>query len=253
MDYAKSWNREITNSKGFSCSYIGNDMIATAPIQDVCYGFSKMEDDSLLMAGDCNLGSATNDREITVNETYVDYQRPENLKASTKEYNEMVFKREQNGERKQPDYLLVFKKNGKTSNIEKTLKAVDDFRKEGLDLPIVVVDVEKCIESEKNKIENMINEAQQTNNKEMLKEAEKKVITNSKTDANAFKTMWSKWRDVYNKVTTNVKNIVDKSLYERSYMETRLKERKEVSAQIVQVQKEMIKGIQEKGDEVNER
>lgn len=253
MDYAKSWNREITNSKGFSCSYIGNDMIATAPVQDVCYGFSTMENNSLLMAGDCNLGSATNDREITVNETYVDYQRPQNLKESTKEYNEMVFKREQNGERKQPDYLLVFKKDGKAQNLKQTLKAVDDFKKEGLDLPIVVVDVEKCIESEKNKIENMISVAEQTNNKDMLKEAERKIKTNSKTNANAFSRIWNKCRDVYDKVSTNVKNIVDKSVYEKSYKETRPEERMEISSEIVQVQKEIIKNTQEKGVESYER
>ena len=70
-NYAKSWNREITNSKGFSCSYIGNDMLRHVHTSTVYYGFSKMENDSLLLAGSENLGSATNKNELVINNNSV--------------------------------------------------------------------------------------------------------------------------------------------------------------------------------------
>ena len=254
-DYAKSWNREITNSKGFSCSYIGNDMIATAPINDVCYGFSKMENDSLLLSGSCNLGSATNPNELVVDKTYVDYQRPQDLKENTMDYNEMVFKREQNGERKQPDYLLVFKNGEKIPNMERTLKAVDDFKKEGIDLPIVVVDVERCIESEKSKVENMIKEAEEKNDPELWKEADKKLRTNSKTTAvrnsNIFRGCYDKLNSIYKQVFTNeIKNEkVEENIYKESYEQTGPEERKEEVSKIVQLQRKIMSII--KGKEVN--
>lgn len=258
-NYAKSWNREITNSRGFSCSYIGNDMIATAPIRDVCYGFSKMENDSLLLAGDRNLGSATNQNELVVNENYVDYQRPEDLKESTVEYNEMVFKREQNGERKQPDYLLAFKNDGKIANMEETLKAVDDFKKEGIDLPIVVVDVQRCIESEKTKIENMLTEAQKTNSKELLEAAEKKLNTNSKTtnvrNTGIFRDCFNKLNNLYSQVFTkdSKNNKVKEETYKESYEQTGVEERKEEASKIVQLKRKIMSIIKDKEVNENER
>lgn len=256
-DYAKAWNREITNSRGFSCSYIGNDMIASAPIKDVCYGFSKMENDSLLLAGSHNLGSATNQEELVIDKSYVDYQRPEYLKNSTIEHNEMVFKREQNGKRKQPDYLLLFKHDGKIPNMESTLKAVDDFKKAGIDLPIVVVDVERCIESEKLKVENLLKEAEEKNNPQLLEKAEQKLQCNSKTmyirNSNIFSGYYKKISSLYNQIFVNnpkSKNKVKEETYHEAYEQTEPEERREEVSKIVQLQRKIMAII--KGKEVNE-
>lgn len=59
----------------------------------------------------------------------------------------MDFRRIQEGKKKQPDYIVVFRKHGKIPNIDKAEKASKDF--EGL--PIVVIDVDECLASERKK------------------------------------------------------------------------------------------------------
>lgn len=61
----------------------------------------------------------------------------------------MDFRRIQGNTKKQPDYIVAFKQDGKIDNIDKILQAIDDW--EGT-LPIVIVDVDKCLESERGKI-----------------------------------------------------------------------------------------------------
>lgn len=64
----------------------------------------------------------------------------------------MDFNRIQDGIKKQPDYIIVFKKDGVIQELEKARKASKDWD----DMPIVVIDVEKCLESERKKVEEML-------------------------------------------------------------------------------------------------
>ena len=169
----------------------------------------------------------------------------------------MVFKREQNGKRKQPDYLLLFKHDGKIPNMESTLKAVDDFKKAGIDLPIVVVDVERCIESEKLKVENLLKEAEEKNNPQLLEKAEQKLQCNSKTmyirNSNIFSGYYKKISSLYNQIFVNnpkSKNKVKEETYHEAYEQTEPEERREEVSKIVQLQRKIMAII--KGKEVNE-
>lgn len=54
---------------------------------------------------------------------------------------EMDYRRIQGGVKKQPDYIVAFKRNGKIANIEEIIKASKNW--EG-NLPIVIVDVDEC-------------------------------------------------------------------------------------------------------------
>ena len=80
------------------------------------------------------------------NEKYLD---PNDLINNTKGHNELDFSRIQKGEKKQPDYILTFRKNNEINNMEEALKAQKQWEDK---LPIVVVDIDKCIKQEKQKI-----------------------------------------------------------------------------------------------------
>ena len=46
------------------------------------------------------------------------YYSPENQINNKQRYNEMDFRRVQDGEKKQPDYILLFRENGEIANME---------------------------------------------------------------------------------------------------------------------------------------
>lgn len=240
-DYASDWNRDITNSHNFSCSYIGNDMLGTAPITNVCYGFNEMSQESLQLSGNKNLGSATNDKELKfTNEYSLYYAPPQYLKDSTSEFNEMVFSRTQNGKRKQPDYLVVLKKGDKVDEdlLKKSMNAVDSFKAQGRELPIVVVDVDRCIESEKNKLDNMMHTAIENSDLDVLKDVEKKIHNNSVANKNEFEEYYSKSSKAWNVIKEKIGQIKDKiqvgiESYKNAYRETNVQERKEEVSDLV--------------------
>lgn len=240
-DYASDWNRDITNSHNFSCSYIGNDMLGTAPITNVCYGFNEMSQESLQLSGNQNLGSATNDKELKfTNEYSLYYAPPQYLKDSTSEFNEMVFSRTQNGKRKQPDYLVVLKKGDKVDEdlLKKSMNAVDSFKAQGRELPIVVVDVDRCIESEKNKLDNMMHTAIENSDLDVLKDVEKKIHNNSVANKNEFEEYYSKSSKAWNVIKEKIGQIKDKiqvgiESYKNAYRETNVQERKEEVSDLV--------------------
>lgn len=240
-DYATDWNREITNSHNFSCSYIGNDMLGTAPISNVCYGFNQMSQDSLQLSGYQNLGSATNENELKFNHEYnLYYAPPQYLKDSTSEFNEMVFSRVQEGERKQPDYLVLLKKGNKVDEglLRKSMMAADSFKAQGRELPIVVVDVDRCIESEKNKLDNMMQEAIDNSDVEALEEVKSKIHNNSVANKEEFQGYYSKSSQAWNLIKEKLGQIKDKiqvgiQSYKNAYRETNVQERKAEVADIV--------------------
>lgn len=88
----------------------------------------------------------------------------------------MDFNRIQDGIKKQPDYIIVFKKDGVIQELEKARKASKDWN----DMPIVVIDVEKCLESERKKVEEML-ESYKGGDKSKAKEIRQKVRNNRVT------------------------------------------------------------------------
>ena len=157
IDYKKDWNKPKIGSQHFCASYIRNDMLGHAPVPHICYGFCEMAEDSLMLSGPMDLASSGVSFESTArrNERYL---APNNQIANTIRYNEMDFRRIQKGKKKQPDYIVVFRKDGKIPNIDKAKKASKDF--EGL--PIVVIDVDECLASERKKVEEMFEEYKKT-------------------------------------------------------------------------------------------
>lgn len=149
-DYKRDWNRPSLSSPHICCSYIRNDMIGTAPIHNICYGFSEMESYSLTESNCHDIGS--NATGFISSSTGSKYYSPDNQINNTESYNEMDYSRFQKGKRKQPDYIIVFKENGRIQNLEEAKKASKDWG----GMPIVVVDKDRCLEAEKSRLDNLL-------------------------------------------------------------------------------------------------
>ena len=177
IDYKKDWNKPKIGSQHFCASYIRNDMLGHAPVPHICYGFCEMAEDSLMLSGPSDIYSSGVSFESTArrNERYL---APNNQIANTIRYNEMDFRRIQKGKKKQPDYIVVFRKDGKIPNIDKAKKASKDF--EGL--PIVVIDVDECLASERKKVEEMFEEYKKTSDPQVGIKLLEKLRNNRVTD-----------------------------------------------------------------------
>lgn len=139
-NFQKSWNRNEISSQNFCASYIRNDCIKTVRVVNLCYGFINMSDDTFALSGISDIGSS---EKSFYARAYgkEKYYSPDILIDKTDQYNEIDFRRIQGGEKKQPDYIVAFKRNGKIDNLEKILKASNDWDNK---LPIVIVDCDEC-------------------------------------------------------------------------------------------------------------
>ena len=92
----------------------------------------------------------------------------------------MDFRRIVNGKRIQPDYIVVFRTHGRIPNMDEAKKAREDFKRRGIDLPILIIDKDECLKAEAYEIAGMILEYEGNPNKK-LKEQIKKSFENKKT------------------------------------------------------------------------
>lgn len=184
-DFCEDWNRKETASQGFCTSYIRNDMLGHAPVPHLCYGFSSMGSNSLMMSGIDDIASNTSEAmiESTVYDN-VEFHTPQNQidmvhDGSQYGFNEMVYNRIQDGKKKQPDFIIAFMKDGKIPNARQIKLAVEQYKAKGIELPVVVIDEDRCIESEKAKLSNMIGEFSKNPTQEMFEQIKQKTKNNS--------------------------------------------------------------------------
>lgn len=155
-NFFEDWNRPAITSQHFCCSYIRRDMLGKTDIPHLCYGFSEMDADSLMLSGHMDIFSSGRS---FVSEAKHDeeYLSPDEQINNTSSYNEMDYRRMQNGKKKLPDYIVVFRANGEIPNMETAQKASKQFEEAtGKALPIVIVDEDKCRETERDIVNEMI-------------------------------------------------------------------------------------------------
>ena len=239
-NFAEDWNRNNLTSRGFCCSYITNDMIGTAKIPHLCYGFSQMSEDALLLSGPTDIFSSTKYLEAKARSNEI-YYSPENQIKNTEfmgigvTYNEMVFKREQEGQRKQPDYIIVFQENGRIPNMQKAIKAQEQWKEYGLYLPIIIVDKDECAKANKAEIENMIK------NCESLEDY-KKIL--NKINNNC------KWREGFEQYKEQLETLKKtKEFMKKCYDKTSAVQRHKVSNKITIRNNQSQNQIKKKDDE----
>lgn len=179
QNFEKDWNRPAIGSQHFCASYIRNDMLGTPPVRHLCYGFTQMKEDSLMLSGPKNIFSS--EKGVFVSEARADerYYSPDKQINETIMHNEMDFRRTQGGTKKQPDYIVAFKRNGKIDNIEEILQATKDW---GGELPIVIVDVDRCLAAERGKVDDMLMQYSSKKTPQLAREILQKVRNNRVTD-----------------------------------------------------------------------
>lgn len=167
-NYKEDWNRPSIDTQHFCASYIRNDMIGTAEIPNVCYGFNEMSEDALVKSSTGDMGSSQRGLETGSHYSAEFFTPDEQINRTADEqacdrrpYNEMDFKRVQNGQKKQPDYIVVFRKNGQIENLDNAKKAQEDWGRDEqgkFKMPIVVVDVDECLKEQSEKVDKLMEE-----------------------------------------------------------------------------------------------
>lgn len=181
-DYKKDWNRPSLCSPHFCTNFIRNDMLGTAPVPHIMYGFSSMSEDSLVLAGPTDIHSTGQglSSKAEVGEMYYGPNNMINESYKTHfKYNELDFKRIQNGEKKKPDYILVKKIDGIIANLEEAKKASAQWD----NIPIVVIDVNKCLANEYRLLKDLISTYRIEPSKALLEQIIIKINNNRVTDA----------------------------------------------------------------------
>lgn len=181
-NYKNDWNRPSISSQQVCTSYIRNDMLGTAKINSICYGFTNLKEDSLMLSGADNLDTSWKSSLVVEAQTnnVERYYTPDEQINRTERYNEIDFRRIQDGKKMQPNYIVVFKENGKMLNFEEAKNA----SKQWGDMPIVIVDKDECIKSEKQKVKDMIAEYKKNPSTELKKQINQKIRNNKVTDEN---------------------------------------------------------------------
>lgn len=167
----EDWNRKDLSTEHFCGSMIRNDMLGCCKTDtNVYYGFSNIKEGSLLYMAYGDVGSSKNTLSTSIKDVYPFQNNDEFINATGKGeksgcyYNEVDIKRRIKGERIQPDYIIVFKNNGQYVNLENSIQA----SKEWDGLPIVVIDIDQCLENEYNNINNMTQEYELNPSREQI-------------------------------------------------------------------------------------
>ena len=179
-DYYTSWNQDTySKSQMFCASYIERGMcgtvlsnIAWRGIKDVIYGFTNIPEDNLVFSFRGDAGTFSESFTPTSGNFSL-FESPERIINRgvyySSNYNEMNFKRFFEGKRIQPSYLVAIKKNNKIANFAQSQEASMDFEKHtGKKLPIIIVDLDKCLIAEKNYINRLIKECKNNYSKELF-------------------------------------------------------------------------------------
>ena len=259
-NYKTDWNRPAISTQHFCASYIRNDMIAVTGMSNVCYGFSKMKEDALMLSGPTDIYSSKGEFESVAYEHEI-YYTPDVQINNTSKYNEMDFRRIQAGVKVQPDYIVVFRKDGQIENIEEAQKASEQWD----DMPIVVVDVDECLRSEREKIiggrdvEGLLPQYRKNATPELAREIIQKVRNNRETDSRFCLDIEDELEQIRGKLgiqETEIQGkkeseeLVDEHQLAENYESVSAKERKEVRTKISRIYrkiKEITRGGKDDG------
>ncbi len=110
MNYKEEWNRPRIASQGYCASYIRNDMLGTAPIKEVVYGFRNYDKGTLIKSGRYDIDSDARRFQPSANRKVEFLSESTQIDNTYNGYNEMLFNRfNADGERRQPDYIVFIK------------------------------------------------------------------------------------------------------------------------------------------------
>lgn len=174
----KDWDRADSNHT-ISCSYIGNDFLG---VTDTTFllGFSDIKDNELIHSRNQDAGAGD-----SIFEPYAksEFLIPETQINTSKGYNEMVLERkiEEDGKlvNRMPTYAVFLAENINDINDENNAKwqNAKEMAKQR-NIPIVVVDVQKCLELEWQKTQDMITIIKEQKRMDLIPEVIHKLENN---------------------------------------------------------------------------
>lgn len=177
-DMKKDWDRADSNHT-ISCSYIGNDFLG---VTDTAFllGFSDIKDNELIHSRNQDAGAGN-----SIFEPYAksEFLIPETQINTSKGYNEMVLERkiEEDGKlvNRMPTYAVFLAENINDISDENNAKwrNAKQMAKQ-LNIPIVVVDVQKCLELEWQKTQDMITIIKESKRMDLIPEVIHKLENN---------------------------------------------------------------------------
>lgn len=178
INYKQGWNRPKLDPNYFCTSYIRNDMLGIIGHGDIVYGFNNLQSDSLIKSGTTDIGSRSNIKDPTMWVTTEKYCTPNSQINQTEHYNEMDFYRKPKAQKQQPNYIVAFRKDKKVINYEKIIQAYSDWQGK---LPIVIVDIDECLEKEKEEINKMLIQYDESKDINVGKSLFQKIKNNKNT------------------------------------------------------------------------
>ena len=153
-NYYNSWNRCEMNTPHICASYIRRDYLTTAG-NGICFAFNGVSQDDLIASSPTDSHSNMDGLTTVASDEYYspDKQIRKTGMIDEYNYNEVDISRfvENNGELepRQPDYIIVFKSRGAIPNLQDAQRISEDFEKHtGKKLPILIIDKDKCRETE---------------------------------------------------------------------------------------------------------
>ena len=232
----RSWNEyEGKNKRKFLCtSYIRNDMLGTIARDpfgnfgdgdELTFGFSYMNEESFLFSANQDARTdkgTTETKHGYAIKNYTPDELIDNMETNgiMHNYNEVGFERIQDGKIKQPSYIVVFVKDGLIDvdpNI--LIKALNDWKGK---LKLVIVDIDKCLEAEKNKVKKMLEEYR-NGNKSIGRDIIQKIKNNRHTDSNFCSDIKEVEEIIQEQYDKSDKSEIKYSSYEQEITELRNK------------------------------
>lgn len=158
-DLKADWDRADKNHT-ISCSYIGNDMLGVV-YDGYLLAFSDIEENELLRMRNQDDGTGNSPFEIIEDLFQNTFLKPQNLKNSTKKYNELLVERKREKDDKlinrTPTFAVFMAENIDDINDDKNERWLETKRlATELDIPVVVIDGTQCTKLEYEKVQEMV-------------------------------------------------------------------------------------------------
>ena len=157
-NYKEQWNtNKYAQNQRICTTYIGNNSLMTAKRENcVIYGFTEFPNRSLVKMAPYDIVSQNNTLVTTAARDAI-CMGPKELINKTRRYNEIdIERRDENGDKIQPSYIICFAKSIDEVN-EESKKAAAQFG-----IPIVLIDRERLAEKEAQKVDLKLQEFLET-------------------------------------------------------------------------------------------
>ena len=175
--YFESWNyNSNTKNHGICTSYITNSSYGTPLIKKtgVMFGFTNVDENSIPLYAPYDLYTSNDGYTITSRQkpflgrlkTMSDYTRHTHNEFSIER---RVFDKKGNSSLRQPDCIIIFEDMPESIK-ENSIKAYEDFKKNGIELQLIYIDRVKNAKKEAIKLAILIDLFEETHNLEILEQ-----------------------------------------------------------------------------------